>query len=282
MTLVLTPEQEARIPEFRDKWLQYLTTELNEELVEQVIETMYGLLGLPPPEIIFCDSPLDSLRILERDYAKCPKAELYNKEEGEYWLCYAALFDFCKSCGVEFDETKLDLFSKFAKEVGWVFPYKEPSICFCARKPTHIKWNTTDQLHAIGEPAIKFRDDLELWAINGVRLDNERYHKHPDIWDARWLLNESNAEIRRIILEQVGAERIFSEIDSVKLHEWREYALHEIREPIDTEKYKLLSMACPSTGHHHCIRVPPHITNAREAATWVNNGIDPEHFLVEA
>ena len=43
----------------------------------------------------------------------------------------------------------------------------------------------------------------------------------------------------------------------------------------------LLKMICPSTGLTHVLRVPPSVTSARDAATWINWETDPEHFAVE-
>ena len=43
----------------------------------------------------------------------------------------------------------------------------------------------------------------------------------------------------------------------------------------------LLKMTCPSTRHIHFLRVPPDITSARVAITWINWGVDPEGFEIQ-
>ena len=40
-------------------------------------------------------------------------------------------------------------------------------------------------------------------------------------------------------------------------------------------------MTCPSTNYIHVLRVPPELTSAREAITWVNWDIDPDRFSIE-
>lgn len=40
-------------------------------------------------------------------------------------------------------------------------------------------------------------------------------------------------------------------------------------------------MTCPSTNYTHVLRVPPNMSSAREAITWVNWGIDPDEFTIE-
>ena len=49
---------------------------------------------------------------------------------------------------------------------------------------------------------------------------------------------------------------------------------------IDRESMKLLKMTCPSTGHIHILRVPPNITSAEAAITWINHGIHPDDIAI--
>jgi leucine-rich repeat protein SHOC2 len=44
------------------------------------------------------------------------------------------------------------------------------------------------------------------------------------------------------------------------------------------EPMVLLKMTCPSTNHIHILRVPPEMTSAEEAITWVNHGIHPDRI----
>jgi leucine-rich repeat protein SHOC2 len=48
-----------------------------------------------------------------------------------------------------------------------------------------------------------------------------------------------------------------------------------------TEPMLLLKMTCPSTQHIHILRVPPEMTSAEAAITWVNHGIHPDKFAVQ-
>jgi hypothetical protein len=50
---------------------------------------------------------------------------------------------------------------------------------------------------------------------------------------------------------------------------------------VGTEPTLLLKMTCPSTQHIHILRVPPEITSAEAAITWVNHGIHPDEFAVQ-
>jgi leucine-rich repeat protein SHOC2 len=90
----------------------------------------------------------------------------------------------------------------------------------------------------------------------------------------------------------LGYERICDELNAIALDTWREYTLLKIDgvetvyeengdELIDREPMLLLKMTCPSTGHIHILRVPPEITSAEAAITWVNHGIHPDEFAVQ-
>ncbi len=124
-------------------------------------------------------------------------------------------------------------------------------------------------------------------------------------WKPELLLNESNAEVRRVLIEQIGYERICQELNINEINNWREYTLLKIDGAgeiyfipsgglIDPDGENngdstkiiripmvLLKMTCPSTGHIHILRVPPEMTSAEVAITWVNHGIHPDEFAVQ-
>jgi leucine-rich repeat protein SHOC2 len=101
------------------------------------------------------------------------------------------------------------------------------------------------------------------------------------------------------LVEQLGYEKICADLDANKLDTWREYTLlkidgveavyNEDEESIDSpeatlrerERMVLLKMTCPSTAHIHILRVPPGMTSAEAAITWVNHGIHPDRFAVQ-
>jgi internalin A len=164
------------------------------------------------------------------------------------------------------------------EECGWIFPFEK--ICIICDRPLHIRFDAENRLHAEGEAAIAFADGYSLYFHHGVKLP-EKYGKvHPGLWQAQWLLSESNAELRRVLIERIGYDRICQQLQAVKLDNWQEYTLLKI-DNADVEPIYLLKMTCPSTGHIHALRVPPDIESAQEAIRWVNWGIDPEEFSVQ-
>jgi leucine-rich repeat protein SHOC2 len=121
---------------------------------------------------------------------------------------------------------------------------------------------------------------------------DRRYWTKLNEWKSEWLLDEENAEVRRMIIEKVGYEKICDELNAIILDTWREYSLLEIEgvkeaiynggyAPIDSEPMILLQMTCPSTTHIHILRVPPEMVSAEAAITWVNQGIHPDKFAIQ-
>ena len=100
-------------------------------------------------------------------------------------------------------------------------------------------------------------------------------------WQAKWLIEEENAEWRRLLIEEIGSEKICQDLEAIELDDWREYTLLKIDKDVDIEPIHLLKITCPSTENIHVLRVPPTITKAREAAKWINWDIDPEEFAIE-
>ena len=124
-----------------------------------------------------------------------------------------------------------------------------------------------------------------------VELPRRYWSKFID-WKPEWLLDEDNVEIRRRIIEQLGYEKICERLNAINIDTWREYTLLKIdrveiiydrdtEQEIDREPMLLLKMTCPSTGHIHILRVPPEMTSAEVAITWVNHGIHPDEFAVQ-
>jgi leucine-rich repeat protein SHOC2 len=107
-----------------------------------------------------------------------------------------------------------------------------------------------------------------------------RYWNKLSEWKAEWLIDEDNTEIRRVLIQQIGYERICQELDAMTIDNWREYTLLKI-EKVDVEPMVLLKMICPSTAHIHILRVPPEMTTVEAAITWVNHGIHPDNIAVQ-
>ena len=188
--------------------------------------------------------------------------------------------DFCISVlNCSYEARQWEALQGLVRECGLVVQLE--NTCLVCDRPRVLRLNSRHRLHAEGIPAIKYADGYSIYVYDGVRLPN-KYELPLEGWQGKWLLEEKNAELRRVLIQGIGYDRLCQELEAVELDSWREYSLVRIDSQVDLEPIYLLKMTCPSTGSIHATRVPPEITTAREAIRWVNWGTDPEDFSTES
>lgn len=282
----LTPEQEALIPVYREKWraIALSTERIDRTLAILAVNTAYKLIGKAEPVVLFCDSPQAILKtftsILKRrlsrnmewlveSYPDNQRVTQLREELGvplamqleeqlhrqlrkqleqqlhwqvrmelegqlrqqshelqwelhlnqqlqrhlpeclspEPWILDGVWLDFAISVlHRQHDKSKWSAFKSLVEHCGWLFPYEK--ICLVCERPINLAFDNAARLHAEGEPAIQFADGFSIYAYQGAHLP-ERYGKiHPHQWRSQWLLEEPNAELRRVLIQGIGYERI--------------------------------------------------------------------------
>ncbi len=95
------------------------------------------------------------------------------------------------------------------------------------------------------------------------------------------ILGERNAELRRVMIERFGYERLFETAGAEELDRDRdaggERRLLRMDIP-DDEPLVCVSVRCPSTGHQFVLRVPPAMTTCRQAVAWTAGYDDPDAY----
>ena len=172
------------------------------------------------------------------------------------------------------------VFESVVENCGWIYPLR--NVCIICDRPRTLLLDNQYRPHAEGKPAIEFADSYSLYANHGVRLPEEYGKIHPQNWEPKWLLTTENAELRRILIKEIGYDKIWQNLHTIEIDTWQEYTLLSIEnDTVDIEPIFILKMICPSTGDIHTLRVPPNINSAKEAVRWVNWGIDSEEFSVQ-
>ena len=201
-------------------------------------------------------------------------------DEALYFYIDVITYDF--SMAVKKDNPppwEWNVFRDIVTDCVWIFPFK--GVCFVCDRPRVLSFDSENRLHAEGSPAIQFADGFGVYAYHDISLP-ENYGKfHPSQWQSHWLLSEENAELRRVLIQGIGYDRLCQELRATELDSWRDYSLLRVDKTLDREPIHLLKMKCPSTGYIHALRVPPNLESARDAVRWVNWGIDPEAFSVQ-
>ncbi len=160
----------------------------------------------------------------------------------------------------------------------WVTPTKVIALTLPVMR---IEDERLHELHADGQPAVQWSGWECYYFWHGTEIPQKYGAVLSGEWRSQWLLEEPNAELRRVLIQGIGYDRIVQELQAVEVDTWREYSLLKIQADIDIEPIHLLKMTCPSTNHIHVLRVPPNLTSAREAICWVNWDVDPESFALE-
>ena len=93
----------------------------------------------------------------------------------------------------------------------------------------------------------------------------------PETLSAPEILGERNAELRRVMIERFGYERLMDGANAVEIDRDQdaggERRLMRIALEGD-EDVVCVSVQCPSTGHKFILRVPPTMQSCRQAIAW--------------
>ena len=122
-------------------------------------------------------------------------------------------------------------------------------------------------------------DSTQLrWA--GINVDR-RIAFYPDQMQVDEILEERNAERRRVLLDRYGYGRFLvdSNADIVD-HDTDPGGPRQLMRVAlkDDEDLVAMSCYCPSTGRQYIIRVPPTTPTCRHAAAWIAGFDDPDDY----
>lgn len=114
----------------------------------------------------------------------------------------------------------------------------------------------------------------------GVTID-ERIAFRPETITAKEVLEEVNAELRRVKMERMGFERFLEEANPEVLDSdmapggWRKLFRVEIQ---NDEPLVCVSVGCLSTARRYLLRVPPQMTRCHQAVAWTAGFDNPNDY----
>jgi len=154
--------------------------------------------------------------------------------------------------------------------------------------PQHLKLTESIEVEESGLthlPPGSYQINI-LWSgviVNAIVAFN------PDAITSRMVLDEPNVEARRIMIDRMGYDRFFDQLDPDLLDLDKDAGGERMLlrvPPIGwrSEAIVCLSVYCPSTQHHYMLRVPPQMQSCHQAAAWLAGFDDPALYnpLVEA
>jgi hypothetical protein len=114
----------------------------------------------------------------------------------------------------------------------------------------------------------------------GVAISGRALY-HPETLTAAEVLDESNAELRRVMLERMDFARFVREARAIVRSEDVDPGgprqLLEVSLSGD-EPLVCLAVSDPSTGRQYVIRVPPWMRTCHQAAAWIAGFNDPDEY----
>jgi hypothetical protein len=189
--------------------------------------------------------------------------------------------DFYTDNGYTANHQDYQLIQDIANNCGWIIPFER--VCILCDKPILLQFDEQEQLHGDGAPAIQWADGESYYYHHGTEIF-EYYGKIPTSeWKPEWTITERNSEMRRLITNVIGYQRMCDSLPTIELDRWQEYILVQIDHkqfmpshdlylpPVNFEPIVLLKRIGSATGQVDVARVPSDIKSASEAVNWINN-----------
>ena len=284
----LTPEQEARLPEFRDFGLSLgLSTERSDrEAGNAAIRAHYRACGLSEPkEIRWFDSPyasvrasvLDSVGASVRDSVLASvlasvRASVGASVGAHYDADDAAWFMAWDQYGVSLPPSALTMI-EVSRHVWWYYPGRE--IVFVSDRPTKIARDDGGRLHSENGKAIEFADGNGFSAWHGQTIPDDWVTGSPP--EPAKALHWPNMDQRAAACEIVGWHNILDQLKACTIDDsgdpvWGK--LVEVDLP-DSGKERFLDALC-GTGRRFALPVPPSTKSVDAAQSILHGGLPVE------
>lgn len=164
-----------------------------------------------------------------------------------------------------------------ANHCGWIFAMD--NVCIVCDRPTKILLDEANQLHGEGEPALQFADGFTIYAHHGTPLPKHYGNIHPNQWQAQWILDEKNTNLKKVLMQTIGAVRLCQELSLFEVDTQNNYTLFKIENSGPKETY-ILRKTRLGSDKIHAVFIPWHIKSLQSAMQYVSNHYSQEDFPI--
>ena len=210
-----------------------------------------------------------------------PDGSLWGKYEGE--LNWGWRWNDCVV--IQWNDTKLlDLYKD-----GPSFKRNTDSSFTWFDKKGRVRWQ--GQYKSNQKSGVWIENYKEYVYIRGISVPKALSDAKPEEIDVYRVVSEKNAQLRAVLIEKIGMNRVINELKGEILDEDKinDFSLINIRlAQEDDQKFagdktiNLLKVKCPSTQAFYTLRVPPGIKDVNTARQWTFGvEIDSEFKLRE-
>jgi hypothetical protein len=158
---------------------------------------------------------------------------------------------------------------KAARHCGWWWAFDDAIIV--TSRPSCIILDNEGKLHCDTGPAIEYPDGWGVLSRHGQYVP-ERVISFSHGKSLELIEREQNAEVRRHLIDIYGIEKFLKDSEAVKIAEDSSGALYRKDmigdEPLLFVRVKNSTPEADGTYKFYFLRVPPHVTSAREAVAW--------------
>ncbi|SEG61107.1 hypothetical protein SAMN05444920_103456 [Nonomuraea solani] len=163
----------------------------------------------------------------------------------------------------------LDGLKRVAECAGWWWPYERLAIV--TERPVEVHLDDLGRLHRADGPALLYADGFALHAWHGMPVPAGFGAELGEVTPER-IRAESNAELRRVMLEHFGLERYLAESGAQPVHSDETGVLWRIELPGD-EPLAMVEVVNSTpepdgTSRTYFLRVPPWVERARQGVAW--------------
>lgn len=281
----LTKKQESKLTEYANRWIQKgISNDFpSEERVTEIITAFYENAGEKTPPIKIVDSPSKAIALAKKMGAEQNEIQFA-------WMNHdAGSIGFYEFFRKETNVKEIDTADLFVagSELGWTLFFDE--VCIVSKKPTvhfevkneDIVSGTVSALHRMNGPAIDYgkNDKSNVYAVGGVVVDSYVV-ENPEKITVADIEKESNAEVRRVKIDQYGQSRYLQDSGAEVINEDDFGVLYRKNlgddEPLMMVKVVNSTQEPDGTFKDYFIRVDPNayggLKTARQAiaSTWRN------------
>ena len=300
----LTPEQEAELPQFRQRYLDIACGggRIDRAALETALADAYAEIGKPAPRLFIFDSPTMCMMALklfatpEKDQLRGQLwgqlgdqlwGQLWDQLGGQqiwspnflwgsqdlYWIAWGL---FAEKIGVNLKpETsrRLSIMERISSQCEWWWPHE--NIVVASQRPISVKWDDERRLHSETGKAVEYADGTGLSAWHGQTIPDAWVSGNPPA--AKDALHWSNMDQRAAACEIVGWASILDQLQAKTIDDsgdpvWGR--LVEVNLP-DSGKERFLDALC-GTGRRFALPVPPKTKSVDEAQSVLHGGLPVE------
>ncbi len=305
----LTPEQEARIPVVKDKWLDIglKTGPVDSEQANKNMREAYAIAKCDAPKSFFWfKSPLAGA-IAAMKCTKVPEGKKATKKQlkdiesttvEEFETLSDAdkqlVGDQLSNCGYgNQDADWLSFYDYFlpylpdvveplvplinhAQNCSWWWAFDQA--CIQTERPSYMNMDDDGRLHHEDRKALEYPDGWGLYMYHGVRVPADYIEESDKITKDR-IMDESNQEFKRIMLDIYGMAKFLQSEEVEVLHTDRYGTLLSYKGFSEGEDRpdKFVLVRDPSTGREYALGVDPEATTAH-AGVASTFGKTPETY----